>query len=119
MAVAYGKGDKGKATKLHSVIVRSRGYCENCGDDTYEKLQCAHIISRRYSATRTDETNAFALCWKCHRRFTDFPVEFSHFVTDKIGTEKYDQLRDKAEGLGKMDWTEELARLKQIWVDLS
>lgn len=114
MAVSYGKGDKGKATKLHSRIVRSRGACEKCGERNFLLLQTAHIISRRYSATRTDETNAFCLCAACHRYYTDWPKEFSRFITDKIGTEKYEQLKAKAETVTKMAWSDEVERLKLI-----
>lgn len=109
----YGTGDKGKATRLHSLIVRSRGRCEKCGERDYSKLQAAHIITRKYSATRTDETNAWCLCARCHRRLTDFPREHSHFITDTIGSEAYEVLRERAETVTKMNWTDELARLKE------
>jgi hypothetical protein len=51
VSVAYGKGSKGRATKLHSIIVRSLGHCEACDykcacADKWKhgvcKLQCAH-----------------------------------------------------------------------------
>lgn len=113
MSNIYGKGDKAKATKLHSLIVRSRGRCERCGEQDYSKLQCAHIISRKYSATRTDENNSWSLCAKCHRRLTDFPREHSHFITDTIGSEAYEVLRERAETVTKLDWSQELARLKE------
>jgi len=112
MAVAYGTGDKGKATKLHSILIRTTGFCENCGGNNY--LQCAHIISRRYSGTRTDLRNAFSLCASCHRRFTDWPREFSHFITDTWAAECYDALKDKANTSVKVDWAIRLAFLKDI-----
>ena len=31
MSNIYGKGAKGRATKLHAQIVRSKGSCEKCG----------------------------------------------------------------------------------------
>ena len=52
MADIYGKGAKGRATRLHALITRDFGKCMNCG--TTNALQCAHIISRKYSQTRTD-----------------------------------------------------------------
>ena len=105
---------KEKATRLHSLIVRSRGRCEHCG--TTANLQCAHIVSRRYSATRTDLENAFALCAGCHMRFTEWPLEFAHFVLSKIGEEKYRALREKAHNpLVKVDWPAEAERLAAIW----
>jgi len=113
VAIHRPKGAKGKCDTLFSKIIRSRGKCERCGDTDYAKLQCAHIISRRYSATRTDEDNAWSLCWTCHRRLTDWPREHSHFITETIGSEKYEELREKAETLTKMDWDAELVRLKE------
>lgn len=115
----YGKGDKGKATKLHSKIVRSRGVCQRCGETDYSKLECAHIISRTYSATRTDENNAWCLCHRCHFRLTKWPREHSHFITETIGSERYEALRRKAETVTKMDWTAEKLRLQKIYDDLT
>jgi hypothetical protein len=113
----YGKGDKGKADKLFSLIIRSVGQCQRCGSQ--DNLQCAHIISRKYSATRTDERNAWCLCAKCHRRFTDWPREHSHYITETIGSEVYDELRAKAETVTKMNWTQEYERLKARAKDLN
>ena len=77
-------------------------------------LQCAHIISRKYSWTRTDLDNAFCLCASCHRFFTDNPVEFGIFTIDKIGDDKFDELIEKRNCIDKFDWEEEADRLKVI-----
>lgn len=111
----YGKGARGKATRLHSQVVRARGRCENCG--TTQSLQCAHIVSRRYAATRTDENNAFCLCAGCHLRFTDHPFEWVKFVLAKIGVDGYDTLRAKAEAGVKANdsfWKAECERLAAL-----
>lgn len=127
MSVAYGKGAKGKATKLHSQIVRSIGYCESC---LYEcpcvdkwqhttgcKLQAAHIQGRKASQTRTKLINAFSLCASCHRKFTDQPLTFSRFVTTTWAQEFRDELlalsRPMVTGQ-KMDWDWEVDRLKEV-----
>lgn len=113
----YAKGAKGKADKLFSQVVRSRGVCENCGERDYTKLQCAHVIRRAYNATRVDENNAFCLCWTCHRRFTDWPLEFAEFVERKIGRPAYLALRLKAEAGVKVSeayWLAECARLQKL-----
>ena len=113
MAIARAKGAKGKADALTSKIVRSVGHCESCSSTDY--LQCAHIVSRRYSATRCHLPNLLCLCASCHRRYTDWPLEFNKFVEKKIGLEAYEELKRKAESFkGTMDWDEELERLKQI-----
>lgn len=114
MAVRYGKGFYGKATKLHSKIVREKRVCECCGENGYRKLQCAHIISRKYSATRTKEENAFCLCARCHRYFSDWPVEFAEFVLKMIGEEKYEELKALATSGEQVDWEREYGRLRTI-----
>ena len=113
----YGKGSKGKADRLFSLIIRSEGSCRSCGERDYSKLQCAHIIRRTYSATRTDEANAMPLCWSCHRRFTDDPFAWVAFVLSLIGEDEYERLDRKAkDGVGvKVDWDAEAARLDAIW----
>jgi len=110
----YGRGAKAKATKLHSQIIRSKGFCERCGRT--ENLQCAHIIRRTYSATRTDLSNAWVLCAKCHFHIDTNPDEFMVFVNDTVGMEKFSELKAKAlAGVGKkVDWSAELERLKAL-----
>lgn len=115
--VVYGKGLKGRATRLHSLVVRSRGACENCGERDYSKLQCAHVISRRYNATRTDEAAAFCLCWKCHHHFTGWPLEFAAFVEKKLGADTYEQMKAKAQAGVKANdafWKAECDRLSTL-----
>lgn len=106
------KGYKAKADALFSKIIRSPGYCLRCG--SVENLQCAHIISRKYSATRCDLRNAYCLCAADHFYFTNWPREFSKFVTDHTGSEVYDELKAKAETITKINWEDEYARLKVI-----
>lgn len=113
MKIKRQKGAKGKCDLLYSQIIRSIGYCQRCGGNSY--LQCAHIISRRYSQTRCDIRNAWCLCASCHRRLTDWPREHSRFITETIGSEAYEELRAKAESFEKVDWGVELERLKKIW----
>ncbi len=107
----YGKGAKAKATRLHSEIVRRDGYCERCGRT--ENLQCAHIIRRNYSATRTDERNGWSLCARCHFHLDRNPDEFMVFVGDTIGLDLFHELKDKAiAGVRKkVDWDAEVGRL--------
>lgn len=125
MSVAYGKGDKGKATKLHSIIIRSLGECEACEyecpcPDKWKhgvcKLKAAHIQGRTASATRTQLRNAFCLCASCHRKFTDQPLTFSRFVTTTWAQEHRQTLIELSRPMvtgQKMDWEWELDRLKE------
>jgi len=116
----YGKGDRGKATRLHAQIVRARGRCE-CPDSRRGvaiihsgQLQCMHIISRRHAATRTDLDNALAGCAACHRFFTENPVEWTDFIIGQTGRAKYELLWLKAHTPTKVDWRAEVARLTAI-----
>ncbi len=70
--------------------------CENCGEQSYSKLQAAHILSRRYAATRTDPDNAFCLCAGCHMRFTEHADEWMGFIDSTIGRPEFDRLKAKA-----------------------
>ncbi len=114
MTDIYGKGPKGNATRLHAQIVRARGACEACGAEGV-RLECAHIISRRYAHTRTDLENAVCLCSADHRYFTDYPIEFASFITRHLGQDKYDELYKKSMRRDKVDWVVEADRLAAIW----
>lgn len=108
----YGTGLKAKATKLHSQVVRQRGRCERCGSTS--NLQCAHLIGRRYNATRTDTRNAWCLCATCHFRLTDHPDEHMTFVADTIGLDAFFEMKQRAEAGVKANdafWHAEIERL--------
>lgn len=138
MSSIYGTGKKAKATKMHSFLVRSRGRCELCGRAGETQgvkfpglptmylpvggLQCAHIIGRRYSATRTDETNAWALCAGCHMRLTEHPDEHMHLVARTIGMDRFHELKDRAlAGVKASDafWQSEVDRLSVLLGEVS
>lgn len=109
------KGAKAKADKYFSLIIRSRGACERCGESRGVQLQTAHIMSRRFSNTRCVEANAFCLCAGCHHEFTDDPVNFGLFVKAKIGSDLYFDLRAQAHKPAKVDWFTVAAELKARW----
>ena len=111
------RGYKKKADDLFSKIIRSKNYCDRCGKGQF--LQCAHIVSRRFSATRCDLRNALCLCARCHHYFTDHPVEFGRFVINKIGDELYDELQKLAHKPTKVDWKLTYEELKKIYEDLT
>lgn len=118
MTGMYGAGLKGKATRLHSLVVRARGRCERCGESDYSKLQCAHIVSRRYSATRTDERNAWCLCASCHFFLGHNPFDHVVFAHQTIGEAVYAELREKALSNPRpwkpADWQAEVDRLSAL-----
>lgn len=118
--VKRAKGLKGKADKLFSHVIRSVGYCEADGYDDIKcspQLQTAHIISRKYNATRCDTRNAFCMCAAHHRYFTDHPRQFSRFITTSWAQKYYDTVwqRSRTPELGKkIDWEERIAFLEDI-----
>ena len=57
-------------------------------------VHCAHIHTRKHRSTRWNATyGAIALCAKCHRRFTDFPVEWGSFLKRYMGDSNYDEAK--------------------------
>jgi len=105
-----------KEDKIFSELIRGRGYCENPmpKEQHSEQLQCAHIVSRTYSKTRTDFRNAFCLCASCHFYFTGNPREFSHFISDSWAADYYDEVKDLAHDTSfKVDWKERYEFLKE------
>lgn len=118
MKTSRPKGAKAKADRLFSQLIRSRGYCERCRELGYAQrgpLQTAHIISRRFSGTRTDEENAWCLCAGCHLDCTLFAGLHMAFVEMTIGEDAYWRLYHKAHDFqGKFDWTAEAERLAAL-----
>lgn len=89
--------------------------CERCG--ATHNLQCAHIVSRTYSATRTDLRNAFCLCAGCHLHFTYAPVEFAKYLKGRELEELYEELWAKAQEkrkFGKLFWDDRVEFLTDI-----
>lgn len=113
MPVKAAKGRKGTADSYYGKIIRSIGSCEKCGSQG--GLTTSHIIGRRYSNTRTDLRNSQCLCFSCHRYFTDWPREFSKWITDTIGSELYEELKAKAQRTDKVDWDDRADFLKDIY----
>jgi 5-methylcytosine-specific restriction endonuclease McrA len=113
MTVARAKGAKARADKFFSLIVRSKGACENCGLTT--NLQCAHIRSRRFSNTRCELVNAFCLCAACHRKFTDEPLLFASFVHEKRTPSEIAWLQGKSHDIAKVDWEHVASHLEHFY----
>ena len=74
--------------------------CCHCGENHRHNpgyIQCAHIHTRKHRNTRWDSTyGAIALCARCHRRFTDFPVEWADYLRKYMGDSNYDEAKRKA-----------------------
>lgn len=101
------------------VIVRARGACQRCG--ARERLECAHIIRRRFVGDpdgivlRHNEANAWCLCHDCHALVDSDEIEFGDLVMRTIGREKFSELaiakRAHHRPWRESDWVRERARL--------
>lgn len=98
---------------MSQILRLKHSCCERCG--SHDWLQTSHILSRKFSATRTDLDNLQLLCARCHRHFTDHPVEFTRWLFDSIGETEYDRLYKKAHTTTKMNWDDEYQRLKDLY----
>lgn len=87
---------KRRATSLHSQYVRARdGRCVRCGRND-GRLECMHVFSRRYAATRTAEMNGHTGCSGCHMFLTQNPLEHVNFFRALLTDEVFFRLRDDA-----------------------
>ena len=68
-----------KCDKEFSLLVRSIGSCQYCGNR--ESLQTAHIVGRSNKTLRWNPLNAICLCTRCHIfKFHRSPLEFIDFL---------------------------------------
>lgn len=72
-----------EADKLWSAIIKRPGRCHLCGST--ERLQAAHLISRRYHATRWRLDNGWPLCSRDHVRYTYRPLEWDALLDERLG----------------------------------
>ena len=92
--------NKNRATVLHSKIVRAYGRCqwaEQFGGDCGGPLHCAHIIRRRYSATRTYLPNGLCLCQRHHTHVDSHALDLVRICDAVNGAGYYDFLQAKAD----------------------
>lgn len=75
-------------------------------------LQAAHGFSRRYRVTRWLIINGFPLCAAAHMRMTHDPLTWDRLLREWWGLETYDELRQKALSMEKMDPREVLELLR-------
>lgn len=93
--------------------IHARGRCERCGQ-TNGPFECAHIIRRRYSWTRTDERNAWCLCRDCHDTVDTYTSYFNKLVEATIGWDLFAELETQSMRREKFDWKTELERWKAM-----
>lgn len=102
---------KKEADRLFSLAIRGRDkHCVDCGTTAF--LQCAHLFSRRYLATRFDARNAVTLCRGCHLKYTVRPLEWDNWMLDHWGADLYAEMRALALSGERPDYESLVAELK-------
>lgn len=126
MTVSYGKGPKGKATRLHALLVRNRadGMCEawlahrngkiDWHPECAGRIECSHVIPRRYNAVRTELDNALALCSGAHRHIAEFHQHHMELVAAVYGPGHWADLYARAQPAAKIDWVERVETLTRL-----
>lgn len=99
-----------------SKAVRLQGYCSYCGKRSPEVvLHAHHIFSRKKYSTRWDVENGVCLCMSCHLYSAHRNIqEFADWVCEKIGREKLDDLRKKANTIAKYTKEDKLRMIKEL-----
>ena len=115
------KANMRQCDAVFSKLVRSHGYCQGQhyispfdgrAIECKGPLQCAHIMSRVYRATRWSWDNALCLCAAHHLWWTHHPLEWHEFVEDKIGEQAYEALRRRARQVTQVDYAEVLRSME-------
>lgn len=83
---------------LCSEVIRKEavksGGCQKCHTaySDYTQLQCCHYHGRRKISVRFDPDNLLGLCAGCHRWLDSQPAEFSEWMLERLGKQRYDDL---------------------------
>jgi 5-methylcytosine-specific restriction endonuclease McrA len=122
VTVATAKGDKWWCDELVRRIIRqTRGpMCERCG--VRPGTDTAHIIGRRYSATRCVEANLWLLDGTCHHSVDEWPDEKLELAHRTIGEDAYWELKRLSQAgpplRGNRWWSQERERLTERCAEL-
>lgn len=103
--------------KLWSKIIRDRDKsCPICGK---KPVQAHHIFSRVYNGTRWNLDNGIGLCYYHHIYWAHQKYEeFRRFIVEKLGEEKFEELRKYSQQVTKAS-KEELEKTYQSLLSLS
>lgn len=108
-----------EADRLFSIFIRQRDRkCMRCWDD-YAKveefgLQCCHVVSRKYRATRWDPDNAIAMDFRCHSWQTNWPLEGDAYFDRHFGKGHVAEMRYRALNLPVPDLDIVLFELRKL-----
>lgn len=93
--------------KLFSELIRLRanGFCEHCGLWVgFDKIDPSHYLVRANKNLRWDENNVFGLKHECHMYFDNHKPEFTSWVLNRLGVERFDKLILKKNTIQKLDY---------------
>ena len=98
-----------KRTKLDDLASRYTRWrdgwqCQRCGSvfTTGDKgLHVHHYYSRRKLSVRWDNDNLVSVCYGCHSWLHGHPIEHVQFIEKRLGKEKMEALRVRANMIGK------------------
>jgi hypothetical protein len=89
-----------KLDELYSLVVRTRDNfkCQKEGCPASGKyMHCAHIFTRSRMFTRWDLDNGITFCYYHHLLWSHRePVEFTLWCMERLGKEKFEELRKKS-----------------------
>jgi ribosomal protein L20 len=87
---------------LWSRLIRDRDKsCVVCGK---KPVQAHHIFSRSYNSTRWNLDNGISLCYYHHIYWAHQKYEeFRKFIIDRIGEEKFEELRKYSQQIRQMN----------------
>lgn len=95
-----------KIDKVFSLCIRLRdGSCQWCGRED-GTLQNSHIFGRRHLGTRWHPDNAKCLCFSCHRKWHESPVDAFRWVEGYLGHGLLDIIRTQAYSVRKLTTAE-------------
>lgn len=104
-----------EADRLFSLYIRKRdGKCQVEGCVQPYNLQCAHLISRRYMATRWDVGNAVALDLYHHKLYTEDPLGWDEWCEERLGAHRWNELKWHARRGGMPDMGQTITELRLL-----
>lgn len=86
------------------VKLRAGGKCEYCGG---AGNQTSHFHSRRKRSVRHDPDNAIWSCFSCHQYLDEHPNKHTDFFSQRLGSERFEQLNIRAEKVVKVSKSQE------------
>jgi hypothetical protein len=106
------KATRKLADRLFSQLIRDRdgNCCRECGS-TYV-VQCAHLVSRRYAATRHCLDNAVALCRAHHMKWTHDPLGWEAWIEGRFPGRLAELKRRALAGVHAVDYSALVAELR-------